>query len=804
MTERLARHAALHPKRILALWGAILVLSLGAIGGLLPSALTTDAEITSEPESTQGYEAMQGRLPPPEHFVNEVVLFRVPGRDVTTDAEVRGEVLRLAAALEATGRTQDVATYYDESDPSLLSPDRDATVLTIGMGPDGEDGIEDVIGVVEQADRGPYEVSITGEFTVDDDFLALSNKDLKEGELFFGLPAAMIVLLLVFGAVVASLVPILLALVSIVVALALVAIVGQVWEVSFFVVNMLSGMGLALGVDYALFIVSRFREERARGVDKLEAIAATGRSASRAVFFSGTAFVIALSGMLLVPDTILRSLAAGAVLVGITAVLAATTLLPAVLSLLGDRVDALRLPFVGRGSGEGRFWSWVVGRVQRRPLAYLLVSAALLVALTLPALDLRTGSAGVRTIPDGYTSKDGFNALERELGIGTVDSVQIVVEGDVAAPRLRREIQRLRDELARDPAFRSPDVTVAPRSDLAVVEALVVGDSRDEAAVQAVERLRRDVVPDALGGTGAKTYVTGQTAEIVDYRELMKSWLPVVFLFVLGFSFILLTIAFRSIVVPAKAIVLNLLSVGAAYGLIVLVFQQGVGNELLGFEQVDAIEAWLPLFLFSVLFGLSMYYHVFLLSRIRERFTQTGDSSEAVAFGVRTTSRLITGAALTIVVVFIGFATGELVFQPMGFGVAAALLADATLIRSVLVRRRWSSSASATGTSRAGSSGSLAGISASGRSSRPSGRRARLPSALRSHEPRDPRADLLSLVLLEEVAGALDDLGLERAGDVGGDPLGHLRREDRIRVGEEDERRLLPAPERVADGEQRG
>ena len=554
------------------------------------------------------------------------------------------------------------------------------------MGPDGEDGIVDVIAVVREADRGPLEVTITGEFTADEDFLTLSNKDLKEGELFFGLPAALIVLLLVFGAVVTSFVPILLAIVAIVVALALVAIVGQVWEVSFFVVNMLTGMGLALGVDYSLFVVSRFREERAHGVEKLESITATGRTASRAVLFSGTAFVIALTGMLLVPDTILRSLAAGAILVGVTAVAAATTLLPAILSLLGDRVDALRLPYFGRGSGEARFWGAVVTRVQRRPLAYLVVTTAFLVLLALPALDLRTGSAGVRTIPDGYASKDGFNALERELGVGTVDTAQVVVEGDVSAPPVRRGIEQLRAELATDRAFRNPELETAPDRRLAVVEALVAGDSRDEQSVQAIERLRTELVPRALGGTGVDVYVTGETAEIVDYRELMEQWLPIVFAFVLGFSFILLTLAFRSLVVPAKAILLNLLSVGAAYGLTVLVFQKGVGNELFGFPQVDAIEAWLPLFLFSVLFGLSMDYHVFLLSRIRERFTQTGDSSEAVAFGVRTTSRLITGAALIIIVVFVGFATGELVmFQQMGFAVAVALLIDATVIRSVLV-----------------------------------------------------------------------------------------------------------------------
>ena len=687
MTERLARHAALHPKRMLAIWGTIFVLSVAAIALLLPSAITTDATVTNDPESQQGYDAMFARLPPSDDYVNEVVLFRAPGKDITTDPEVRGEVERLAGALEATGRTNRVTTYYGSKDDGLVSPDKDATVITIGMGPDAEDGIKDVLEIVEQADRRPYEVSITGEFTADNDFLELSNKDLKEGELFFGLPASLIVLLIVFGAVVASLVPILLAIVSIVFALALVAIVGQIWEVSFFVVNMLSGMGLALGVDYALFIVSRFREERSRGVDKIDAIAATGRSASRAVFFSGTAFVIALTGMLLVPDTILRSLAAGAVLVGITAVAAATTLLPAVLSLLGDKVDAWRLPLVGRHSAnEGRWWGAVVSRVQRRPLLSLLVSTVILVALALPALDLRTGSAGVRTIPDGYASKDGFNALERELGVGTVDSADIVVVGDTNAAPVREGVDRLRVTLASDPAFRSPEVTIGPNDDVAVVEALVAGDSRDESAVRAIERLRAEVVPDAFGGADVETYVTGETAEIVDYRELMEHWLPIVFAFVLGLSFILLTVAFRSLVVPAKAILLNLLSVGAAYGLIVLVFQKGIGNEIFGFSEVESIEAWLPLFLFSVLFGLSMDYHVFLLSRIRERFTQTGDSSEAVSFGVRTTARLITGAALIIVVVFAGFATGELVmFQQMGFGVAVSLLIDATLIRTVLV-----------------------------------------------------------------------------------------------------------------------
>ena len=525
-------------------------------------------------------------------------------------------------------------------------------------------------------------MTITGEFTADDDFLTLSNKDLKEGELFFGLPAALIVLLLVFGAVVAGLVPVLLAIVAIVFALALVAIVGQVWEVSFFVVNMLTGMGLALGVDYALFIVCRFREERARDVEKVEAIAATGRTASRAVLFSGTAFVIALTGMLLVPDTILRSLAAGAILVGLTAVAAATTLLPAVLSLLGDRVDALRLPLRRPRRRRGT----LLGRGRRARAA----AAARLASIVSTAFLVAARAAGARPA--------------HRLGGRPHDPGRLRVEGRLqrARARVRRRHRRLgadrrrgrrrtRRRCARGSSSSAPRSRATAPSGARSSTTAPDGEPRGGRGARRRRQpgrggrcrrssgsarrscRRRSATPDV------SVYVTGETAEIVDYRELMERWLPIVFAFVLGFSFVLLTVAFRSIVVPAKAIVLNLLSVGAAYGLIVLVFQKGVGNELFGFPQVDAIEAWLPLFLFSVLFGLSMDYHVFLLSRIRERYTQTGDTSEAVAFGVRTTARLITGAALIIVVVFVGFATGELVmFQQMGFGVAVALLLDAT------------------------------------------------------------------------------------------------------------------------------
>jgi uncharacterized membrane protein YdfJ with MMPL/SSD domain len=475
------------------------------------------------------------------------------------------------------------------------------------------------------------------------------------------------------------------------VALGLTALVGQAYDLSVFTVNMLSGMGLALGIDYALFVVSRYREERAHGRDQLDAIEATGGSASRAVLFSGIAFVLAMFGLLLVPDTIFRSLATGAILVGIVSMLAALTLLPALLGLLGDRINALRLPVLGRQAEvgtarEGRVWSAVVRGVMRRPVVTLGLSVAVLLALSLPALDLKMGFVGVRTMPDRFASKQGFDALEEAFGVGTTDTTEAVVDGDVATTEVRAATRSLESRIRRDPAFRRPDTEYYPAQRLADIEALPAGDSHDDRAYDAVRRVRDDYVPQAFAGVDARVLVTGETAEAVDYFALVRHWLPIVFAFVLGLSFVLLTVAFRSIVVPAKAIVLNLLSVGAAYGLLVLVFQKGWGNELFGFQQVDAIEAWVPLFLFSVLFGLSMDYHVFLLSRIRERFVRTGDNTDSVAHGVASTARMITGAALIIIAVFSGFARGDLImFQQMGFGVAVSLLIDATLIRTVLL-----------------------------------------------------------------------------------------------------------------------
>jgi RND superfamily putative drug exporter len=398
----------------------------------------------------------------------------------------------------------------------------------------------------------------------------------------------------------------------------------------------------------------------------------------------------------------MRSLADGAIAVGIVSVLAALTLLPALLGLAGDRVNSLRVPWLGRNLGraesEGRFWGAVVRRVLRRPVASIAVFVALLLAAAWPLVGLHLGASGVSTLPDRVESKKGFEALVRNFPQASASPVLIAVEGDVLSPRVRAAIARLRAELRRDPAFGRSDLRVAPDGELAAVGTLITGDKTGSRELSALRRLRSVEIPRAFAGVDATVLVGGDTADNVDFIHAMNAWLPYVFLFVLGLSFCLLTVVFRSIVVAGTAIVLNLLSIGAAYGLLVLVFKHGVGSGLLGFQRVSSIEAWVPLFLFSVLFGLSMDYQVFLLSRIRERYDASGSSEDAVTYGVGSTARLITGAALIIVAVFAGFAAGDLVmFQQMGFGVAAALLIDATIIRSVLLpatmkllgRRNW-------------------------------------------------------------------------------------------------------------------
>jgi len=688
-TGRLASASARHPWRAVGAWIAVFALAVVAIVTLLGDGLSTDDAPTNNPESEQAIAAQIQAFPPdPTRMPRSDIVVIRSDRHTVDSPEFESFVRTLVVESDVLALSR--ADTYLDGDASLVSGDRHATIVPLGI--HDEDEAEAVIETVEQADEeAAFSVAVTGEQTLDYDFNLLSQEDLEKGELQFGLPAALIILLLVFGAVVAGLIPLLMAIASIVVALGMTALLAQPFELSIFIVNMLTGMGLALGIDYSLFVVSRYREERGRGREQLDAIAASGLTASRAVLFSGTAFVVAMFGMLLVPSSIMRSLAVGAILVGVVSVAAALTLLPALLGLLGDRINSLRIPIVGRrtlasAGAEGRFWGAIVRSVLRRPVLSLALSLGVLVAMALPILAMNVGTSGVSALPDRFSSKRGFVALERDFPEATTDPVEIVVSGGASGAAVSEALAGLRSTLAADPRFGGGEIRRSEDGEVAVLSVPVVGDASSSEAVAAVQELRGELVPQAFEGTDAEVLVGGTTSENIDYFDSVIDPAPLVIAFVLVLTFLLLTVVFRSVVIAGTAVALNLLSVGAAYGLLVLVFQYGVGAELLGFQETDTIEAWVPLFLFSVLFGLSMDYQVFLLSRIRERYDETRDTTDAVTFGVASTARIITGAALIIVAVFSGFARGDLImFQQMGFGVAVALLIDATIIRSVVL-----------------------------------------------------------------------------------------------------------------------
>jgi uncharacterized membrane protein YdfJ with MMPL/SSD domain len=685
----LALMSARHPWRTIGAWVVLVLIGVVAIGGLLGGALTTEGNPTNNPESQRAEKALNASFAAAAGAaITDIIIVRSASYTID-DPEFEALLRRLASEVRAAGVTP-VRTYLSNGDQSLVTEDRHATMLQFGEASD--DGIDDIVGAVERADAQPaFSASATGQKTLDRDFNELSQSDLQEGELKVGLPAALIILLLVFGAVVAGLVPLMITLPSIVVALSIVAVLAHAFSLSVFVINMLTGMGLALAIDYSLFVVSRFREERGRGREKLDSIEACAMTANRAVVFSGTTFVIAMFGMLTVPSSIMRSLAVGAIVVGIVSVVASATLLPALLAALGDRVNSLRIPVIGRRSledsnPEGRFWGAIVRTVLRRPGLSLALSVSLLLALAVPVFGLHVGTSGVTALPDRFESKQGYAALQRDFPDATSDPVEIVVADGASQPAAEAALARLRTRLAADGRFGSGEIERSADGDAALLTVPVQGDPSGDDAVSAVRDLRSTIVPATFENTDAEVLVGGTTSENIDYFDSVIDPAPLVIALVLGLTLIFLTVVFRSLVVAATAVALNLLSVGAAYGLLVLVFQDGVGAGLLGFQQVDTIEAWVPLFLFSVLFGLSMDYQVFLLSRIKERHDETQDTTDAVTFGVASTARIITGAALIIVAVFVGFAQGELImFQQMGFGVAAALLIDATIIRSVVL-----------------------------------------------------------------------------------------------------------------------
>jgi RND superfamily putative drug exporter len=503
------------------------------------------------------------------------------------------------------------------------------------------------------------------------------------------IPLTFGMLLLVFRSVVAALVPLLLALTSVVATMGLVVLPSLAVPMSEEVMEVILLVGLAVGVDYSLFYLKREREERKAGRSESAALEAAAATSGRAVLVSGITVMLAMAGMLFSGDQMFISFGIGTILVVAVAMLGSLTVLPAILSWLGDRVEKLRVPFIHRlrSNGDSRFWGAILDRVLRRPLVSALAAVAVLLVLAAPTVTLHPSISGTDSMPKSLPELESFNVF-RDAFPGEVTAVVAVKANDVTTAPVQDAIDELKAKaLASGQMYDPIDVYVSPNKTGVQVTIPIAGEGTDAASNRALKTLRTEIVPATIGGVAGVEYaVGGDTAASKDYNEAIKSSMPLVFGFVLVFAFLLLLVSFRSIVVALKAILLNLLSVAAAYGLIVAVFQWGWGENLLDFQSNGGIAAWLPTFLFVILFGLSMDYHVFILSRVREAFDRGLDTEQAVAHGIKSTAGVVTSAATIMVGVFGVFAILPFRdFKEMGIGLAAAVLIDATIVRAVLL-----------------------------------------------------------------------------------------------------------------------
>ena len=684
-TGRVAGFAARHPWPTLGVWLLVLV---GAfmLSGSLNVTDEDGVETTDARRASAMILAATGEEPRAEEFV------LVEANEGPVDEELFASVVSsIVTEMRALPIVDAVASYQDGADVLRTSDGRKALIkVTTSLGQRDELGPADsVLKVVGEANESSgLRVTTIGHMSVERLFQEMAAETFKKGEVI-GILTALVIMLGVFGAVVAALIPLVLAIVAVFTAVGIIAIISQINELNTFTVIVTTMVGLAVGIDYSLLIVQRFREERDRGLERYDAITMAGATASRTVLFSGVAVAIALAGMLIMPDILFKSFGIGAITVVVAAVAAALTLLPALLGLLGDRVNWLTIPIIGRrrpSESAGWFWGAITRVVTAHPVVSVVVTSALLIGLTAPITTLELGTSGISMMPDDTDERHAFDSIIEEFSDGIINADIVVRAPDVSDGAVQRAIEDLTVSLAADDFFGRAESTVSANGDLVHISVSIAGDVSSDESIAGVLRLRDDYIPEAFAGVSAEVLVGGDTASVIDSVAVVWQYVPLIMAAVLAASFLLLLVAFRSIVVPLKAVVMNLLSVGAAYGMVVLVFQQGVGNALFGFQKVPVIESWIPLFLFAILFGLSMDYHVFLLSRIKERYDETHDNSGSVVYGLHSTASIITGAALIMVAVFGGFALGPLsLFQQMGFGLAVAVILDATIVRMVLV-----------------------------------------------------------------------------------------------------------------------
>ena len=706
-TVRVASWSAHHRWPVFGLWFVatigLFVVSVVAGGTRSTEAVSNDERakyeageayvVYSEANASVGQQA-----PASQQFLLIVSSPAGTVEDVGFKAAIADMTTRLKA-LQATVEGVTGPVMADLVDPTtapasagLVSPDR-TTVRIVGRVP-GDGAVlaqrlkpvpEAVAGI--KADYATYRIHALNNTLANNEISTMINGGL-DASLRLTIPLTFAILLIAFGAVVAAAIPLILAVTALLAAFGILGLYSQIVSpVSPYASQLVVLIGLAVAVDYSLFMVTRFRTERRHGRHKLDAIHVASNTAGRAVFFSGLAVMISMAGLFLLDDPLFRSMAIGTIAVILVAVIGSLTFLPAMLAILGDGVNRLRVPLIRRDREEGSgLWARLVRVVMRRPIIAAVGASLLLLAIASPVVRLHMGQADFTSFPDSLDGVQAVNLLNEKWPAGSDLDLSVVVTRADEAPT-KAAIQKMTDAVLRVPGLSGPPVTLTSADGhVDFISYLMAGSSNDTRNQDIVRQVRATVIPSAFAGlTGVRALVTGDAAYTLDVVDFYTGGMPIVMAFVLTLSFLLLLVAFRSIVIPIKAILLNLLSTGAAFGLLVVVFQEGWLSGVLGFKP-GPIEGFIPVFIFTILFGLSMDYHVFILTRIKEARDRGLPSNEAVARGIAITSGTVTSAAAIMVVVFGVFVTLELtIIKQLGFGLAVAVFIDATIVRSVLL-----------------------------------------------------------------------------------------------------------------------
>jgi RND superfamily putative drug exporter len=543
---------------------------------------------------------------------------------------------------------------------------------------------------------GGVESLVTGQAAIQHDLDPVFDEDLQKGEFEIAIPIALAVLLLVFGLSWSVTIPLLFAACTIMGTLGAVYLIAHGFTMATYVTNLVQLIGLGIAIDYSLLIVYRFREELERGGSKDEAIVRTMATAGRAVVFSGVTVAIGLALLLFMPSPFMQSMGIGGFLIPLVSILAALTLQPALLSVYGRRgirrVPVLRFK---RQKPERGFWESLAGAIMKRPAVFLAGGVALLVAAALPAFALKLTPGSAKGIPQDLQAVRGFNILSAAVGAGALSPTQILVDsgspGGAASPAVQGRIRALIDRVRPDPEvafvrYRPSRPFIDPSGRYAQIVVAGKHEYGEGPAQSFVHRLRDDIIPSGSWPANVRVLAGGGPPQGVDFLDRSYAVFPWLIFGVLVLTYLLLMRAFRSLLLPLKAVLLNLLSVGASYGMLVVVFKWGVGSDLLGLYEFEQVEGWIPIFLFAMLFGLSMDYEVFLVTRMREAWDETRENRRAVALGLERTGRIVTAAAIVMVAAFSGFVAGRVVgLQEFGMGLAVAIFVDATIVRALLV-----------------------------------------------------------------------------------------------------------------------